>query len=86
MANETLSFVTGTSMPEVSDGGGVMPTMNTTADDDGNATHTVPAKIFLQTMAAQGITGGFTFAALLITCYQVSVLLDIFHALAYLRS
>jgi len=32
-------------------------------------------KIFLQTAAAQGIAGFFTFAALLITCYQVHMLL-----------
>ena len=35
-------------------------------------------KIFLQTTVAQGIAGFFTFAALFITCYQVSVFCENF--------
>jgi len=33
-------------------------------------------KIFLQTSAAQGIAGAFAFAALILTCWQVSSLSD----------
>jgi len=33
-------------------------------------------KIFLQTSAAQGIAGAFAFAALILTCWQVSSVSD----------
>ncbi len=53
-------------------GGGVSTLDNLTSTmSTYNHTGTIP-KIFLQTAAAQGIAGAFTFAAIIITCFQVS--------------
>ncbi len=38
-----------------------------------NQTYGVMSKIFLQTTAAQAIAGLFAFAAILVTCHQVSI-------------
>lgn len=56
-------------------------TIATTGMPISNATELHPL-IFLQTKAAQGIAGTFAFAAILITCHQVSVLL---HLVSYHR-
>ncbi len=42
------------------------------ANKTGGGNHGTMSKIFLQTAAAQGISGFFAFAALVITCHQVS--------------
>ena len=47
-------------------------TLNMTTTESDNRTVGHLDKIFLQTTAAQGIAGAFTFAAILITTYQVS--------------
>ena len=47
-------------------------TLNMTTTEPDNRTVGHLDKIFLQTTAAQGIAGAFTFVAILITTYQVS--------------
>ena len=64
-----------------------MTTLNmTTTMEADNRTVGHLDKIFLQTTAAQGIAGAFTFAAILITTYQVNQISFIAESVVFFSS
>ena len=85
MSFQMSGNVTATTLPSVQNGSTIQTSLlptntvitspaqeNTTSGMTSNQTQLQPL-IFLQTQAAQGIAGTFAFAAILITCHQVSV-------------